>query len=124
MDDSSANEENRPADEASLPRQNGELVFSAPWEARAFGLAVALNEEGRYVWGDFSRGLAAQVTQADADGSDSVYYERWLQALEKLLLERGLVDRAELEARIEQVAHQVEHEHSHEHGHGHGHDHD
>ena len=26
---------------AALPRDNGELVFAAPWEGRAFALAVA-----------------------------------------------------------------------------------
>ena len=29
----------------ALPRKNGELVFQAPWEGRAFGLAVVLNEK-------------------------------------------------------------------------------
>ena len=29
-------------EQVALPRKNGELVFEAPWEARAFGLAVAL----------------------------------------------------------------------------------
>ena len=29
---------------AALPRKNGELVFKAPWEGRAFGMAVVLNE--------------------------------------------------------------------------------
>lgn len=27
---------------AALPRRNGELVFEAPWQGRAFGLALAL----------------------------------------------------------------------------------
>ena len=31
---------------AAPPRDNGELVFAAPWESRAFGLALALNEAG------------------------------------------------------------------------------
>ncbi len=31
---------------AALPRQNGELVFRAPWESRAFGVAIALHEAG------------------------------------------------------------------------------
>jgi len=26
---------------AALPRQNGELVFNAPWESRAFGMAAS-----------------------------------------------------------------------------------
>ena len=42
----------------ALPRKNGELVFEAPWEARAFGLAVALNDSGLYPWRDFSQRLA------------------------------------------------------------------
>ena len=42
----------------AVPRKNGELVFEAPWEARAFGLAVALSEDGLYPWKDFSHELA------------------------------------------------------------------
>ena len=34
----------------AFPRKNGELVFEAPWEARAFGLAVALSEAGQFPW--------------------------------------------------------------------------
>ena len=29
---------------AAPPRANGELVFEAPWESRAFGIAIALVE--------------------------------------------------------------------------------
>ena len=29
----------------AIPRKNGEPVFEAPWEARAFGMAVVLNEK-------------------------------------------------------------------------------
>ena len=45
----------------AVPRQNGALVFAAPWEARAFGMAVALNDSGLYEWRDFSQSLAAQT---------------------------------------------------------------
>jgi hypothetical protein len=31
-----------PLDDESLPRDNGELVFEAPWQARALAIAVAL----------------------------------------------------------------------------------
>ena len=31
---------------AAPPRDNGELVFEAPWESRAFGVAVALHDAG------------------------------------------------------------------------------
>ena len=31
---------------AASPRDDGELVFAAPWESRAFGLALVLSETG------------------------------------------------------------------------------
>lgn len=82
----------------ALPRKNGELVFEAPWEARAFGLAVALNESGLYPWRDFSQGLATEIATAEQKGTSSSYYERWLASLEKLVIARGLTTREELNA--------------------------
>ena len=82
--------------ELALPRDNGELVFQAPWESRVFGLAVALHRGGAYAWGEFSANLAAEIAHADAAGDPERYYERWLAAFEELLLSRGLVDQAEL----------------------------
>ena len=49
----------------ALPRENGELVFQAPWEARAFGLAVALNAKALYEWREFSAELAATIAAAE-----------------------------------------------------------
>ena len=34
----------------ALPRSNGELIFNEPWEARAFGMAVAMESQGTYQW--------------------------------------------------------------------------
>ncbi|MBV9172319.1 MAG: nitrile hydratase accessory protein [Chloroflexi bacterium] len=82
---------------APLPRKNGELVFEAPWEGRAFGLAVLLNERGQYEWNAFRDKLIAEISD------DRAYYESWLTALENVLLSRGLVDRAELSARTEAI---------------------
>ena len=84
---------------SALPRSNGELVFAAPWEARAFGIAVALNEGGMYAWGDFQRRLADEIAAAPPDDHASAYYERWLASLERLLLDYGMVTREELDAR-------------------------
>ena len=39
--------------QAAMPRKNGEFVFEAPWEGRAFGMAVALKDQGHCEWGDF-----------------------------------------------------------------------
>lgn len=88
----------------ALPRQNGTLVFAAPWEARAFGIAVALNEAGVYPWRDFSQGLAAETAAAEPHGVPTSYYERWLQTLEKLAIAQGLLTPAELDARTTEYA--------------------
>lgn len=98
-------------DAVALPRQNGELVFAAPWEARAFGLAVALHEAGVYPWRDFSAGLAA----AEQHGGHTSYYERWLETLEKLAIAHGLVTREELEARTAAYALDDHDDHHEEH---------
>ena len=37
-------------DDESLPRDNGELVFEAPWQARALAIAVALVERLGLPW--------------------------------------------------------------------------
>jgi nitrile hydratase accessory protein len=89
---------------AALPRKNGELVFAAPWEGRAFGLAVALNDRGLYDWDEFRDRLKANVVAGDTTGDPSTYYERWLAALVALLLDRGFVTRQELDARAAEFA--------------------
>ena len=80
--------------DAALPRKNGELVFAAPWEGRAFGLAVVLSEKGAYEWNDFRTSLVDEIGRADGP-----YYESWLAALERLLLARGAVTSDEIETR-------------------------
>ena len=105
----------------ALPRHNGELVFAAPWEARAFGMAVALNESGRYEWRDFSQGLAAQTAAAEQHALPSSYYERWLATLEKLAIARGLVTPEEIEARTAAYASGAPDDHTHHEDHGHHH---
>ena len=85
--------------ELALPRSNGELVFAAPWEGRAFGIAVALNEGGAYEWGEFQGRLAEEIASAPRDEDASLYYERWLASLERLLLDQGMVTREDLDAR-------------------------
>ena len=90
------------------PRRNGELTFEAPWESRAFGMAVALNEQGAYEWNAFSTRLAEHLAQIqESKPSDRVlptpadtesrYYNAWLATLQELLVERGLISAAEID---------------------------
>jgi len=88
----------------ALPRKNGELVFDAPWEGRAFGMAVALNENGEYEWREFQTMLAAEIADAEQSNDSSTYYERWLASLEKLLLDKGMLEAKELEIRTTEYA--------------------
>jgi nitrile hydratase len=67
--------------------------FHAGWERQALALTLAMGATG--AWNiDMSR--AARETLPDYDRRS--YYAIWLAALEKLLLERGLVTPAELAA--------------------------
>jgi nitrile hydratase accessory protein len=79
---------------AALPRRNGELVFNAPWEGRAFGMAVVLNEKGQYPWDDFRSSLVEAIASGGTE-----YYASWLNALQSLLESRGVVTQAEVEDR-------------------------
>lgn len=83
----------------ALPRWNGELVFEAPWEGRAFGLAVAMNELGFYPWREFRGNLVEAISTVD-----KAYYEQWLASLEKLVIAKGFVTFEELEARTAEYA--------------------
>jgi nitrile hydratase accessory protein len=70
----------------ALPRDNGELAFAAPWEARALALAVALVERLGLPWDAFRRHLIESV----AADPDRPYYESWAVALEALVVELGI----------------------------------
>ena len=97
----------------ALPRENGELVFQAPWEARAFGLAVALNEQDFYEWREFSAELAATIAAAEQNNDPSNYYARWVTSLEELIIAQGLISREQLDARIAEYATGIHDDHDH-----------
>ena len=88
----------------ALPRLNGELVFDEPWEGRAFGIAVALNDQRVCEWSEFREHLIESIAAEEEAGAPSGYYNRWLRAMESLLLKRGLVTSAELERRTGKLA--------------------
>lgn len=91
---------------AAPPRRNGELVFQEPWEGRAFGLAVTLQDEGVLPWETFRDRLIAAIAEADRhpDAGKSGYYESWLRALERVLVDGGLLTPEEIGHRARQFA--------------------
>lgn len=69
----------------ALPRENGELVFEAPWQGRVFGLAVELVRALGLGWDDFRWRLTVAIDEAP----DRPYYESWVVALERLVRDLG-----------------------------------
>jgi nitrile hydratase accessory protein len=95
-----------------LPRGEDGPVFAEPWEAQAFALAVKLSEQGHFTWTEWAAALGAELkAAADRGEADdgSHYYAHWLAALERLVTEKGLTDRAALAARKAAWADAYEH---------------
>jgi nitrile hydratase subunit beta len=75
-----------------VPEPEGEL-FHAPWERQALALTLAMGATG--AWNiDMSR----RIRETLPDYRSLSYYEIWIKALEKLLVEHDLVDAAEIAA--------------------------
>ena len=79
---------------AALPRKNGELVFEAPWQGRALAMALGVVQRLGVPWRDFQERLIAEI----AAHPDAPYYDCWLAALERLVLDRGVASPGELAA--------------------------
>jgi nitrile hydratase accessory protein len=72
---------------AALPRDNGELVFDAPWQGRVLAMALAVVEERRLDWEEFRLRLIAAIAADPA----RPYYESWTVALTDLVVDLGIV---------------------------------
>jgi nitrile hydratase accessory protein len=83
------------AGHAPLPRDRGELVFEEPWQGRALGMGVVVLERTGASWEEFRRHLVAAIRrhpQQPGSSAATAYYTAWLDALEALLTERGLLE--------------------------------
>jgi nitrile hydratase accessory protein len=94
----------------SPPRDNGEIVFAAPWERRVFGVTIALCRSGHCDWEAFRRRLIARI----AEDEQRAYWQSWAAALEDALASGGALGSAELDARVEAFT-------ARPHGHDHAH---
>jgi nitrile hydratase accessory protein len=76
-----------------IPRDDDGPVFREPWEAQAFGMALALHERGLFTWSEWAAALAREIKRAQASGdpdSGETYYRHWLATLEQLIAEKGV----------------------------------
>jgi nitrile hydratase accessory protein len=112
-----------------------EFEFDAPWQARAFALTVALRQREAFPWSEFQQRLIDELDESDEtktvkEAIETGYYEAWLSAIERLLLEEDVLDEGELEGRVAEFASEERdasefvvgvdghgHEHDHEHNH-------
>jgi nitrile hydratase accessory protein len=78
----------------ALPRDNGALVFAAPWEGRAFAIAVTLIDHLGLPWDEFRLRLIAAI----GDDPERSYYESWVAALERLVVDHGVCSADALDA--------------------------
>lgn len=68
-------------------------VFAEPWQAQAFAMALMLHERGVFTWTEWAAALSAEIKSAQAAGDPDLgdtYYQHWLKALERLVVEKGV----------------------------------
>ena len=79
----------------SPPRLAGKLCFGEEWQRTAFGIALALSKSGYFDWEDFRQQLIAVIGEwertHDLGDSSWNYYECWLTALERVVVDKALL---------------------------------
>ncbi len=94
----------------SPPRDNGEIVFAAPWERRVFGLTVALCRSEECEWESFRQRLIGRIAEDQA----RPYWKSWATALEDVLAGTATLARTELDVRHQAfLARAPGHDHHH-----------
>jgi nitrile hydratase accessory protein len=78
----------------AILNEEADLTFDAPWQAQAFAIVVGLNKAGCFDWdewvGVFSQEIARSPARAGESRNDT-YYRQWLDALEQIVVKRGLL---------------------------------
>jgi nitrile hydratase accessory protein len=89
----------------ALRPEGGDVSFETAWEIRAFALAVAAHQSGQYEWPRFQQALIESIQRWEQSGTSAPwrYYDRWLEALESLMTEAGVVAPEEVEDRTRTV---------------------
>jgi len=86
------------------PHDDDGPVFREPWEAHTFALTVELSRLGLFTWPEWTETFSEEIKAAQAAGDPDLgdtYYEHWTRALEKLVIEKGRIEPADITARSE-----------------------
>ncbi|NER80139.1 MAG: nitrile hydratase accessory protein [Leptolyngbya sp. SIO1D8] len=102
---------------SGLPEKDHEPAFQAPWEARAFAIVNQLATTQHYSWAEWTDQFVGEIAAAEAEPANaSSYYERWVQACEKLLIAKGILDAQSIDQKIKALLiEQEQNEHQHRH---------
>ena len=84
-----------------VEREENEPVFHARWEGRVLGISRACSAQGIF---NIDESCHAIERMAPVDYLSASYYERWLDRNVRLLVEKGVITREELERRMAQLA--------------------
>jgi len=105
-----------------MPRDGDGPVFEEPWQAQAFAVVVELIESGKVTRTEWAERLGAVLKSAEEEGqydAGTRYYDHWLTALEKIIVEKKLAGWQELSDEKESIQendhHRREHQLDHEH---------
>jgi len=82
-------------------READEPVFHQEWERRVFGMFIAAFAGGHFNVDEFRHGIERMDP---AHYLQSSYYEHWLHTLEANLIEKRVITRKELDARVAKLA--------------------
>ncbi len=89
----------------------GEPAFYEPWHAKVFSLTVAIINQEDIDWNEFETRFVDEINRRQSqerfinkhgcryEGFESVYYRQWISALERLLVEKDILKRKEIEQR-------------------------
>ncbi|MBM7068774.1 nitrile hydratase accessory protein [Actibacterium sp. 188UL27-1] len=70
-----------------------DVAFTAPWQAQAFALTVALHERGVFTWPDWAQALSTALAEdGQPENSTEAYYRCWLVALERILCTHSTIE--------------------------------
>jgi nitrile hydratase accessory protein len=79
----------------NIPRDREGPVFREPWEAQAFAMALQLHARGLFTWPEWAATLGDEIKRAQAAGdpdTGETYYLHWLNALERIVAEKGVTN--------------------------------
>jgi nitrile hydratase subunit beta len=85
----------------TIVAERNEPPFHEDWEGRVHGMNLALAAIGQHTVDEFRHAIE-RIPRADYYAAS--YYEKWLYALERLLVEKGIATPEELAARAAQAA--------------------